>query len=392
MEEPSDHELLAAFARRESEEAFTALVARHVNLVHSTALRFTANLHHAEEITQAVFILLSRKAAKLPPRIVLPGWLYQTTRLTAAGFARGESRRRKREWEACMRSTLDETPPPAWDGLTPLLDEAMGRLRETDRNAIVLRFFDNRTARETGAALGLTEAAAQKRVTRALEKLRKILAQRGAPLPDPNTGAPPWPATQPTPVGFAATVAASAANNISPPPAITLLIKETMNRMTWLKLKFATGLCIAALATGGVTIVAMSQTSNSGDSATTPPPRPRIGTMGFAGVLEVHSIATSVRKMVFIVSGPVELLQASDDIGTAQQVHAFADHTAIVLYRNSARFPTEKDWQDECGRVKALVGAGIYFHMINERLTWEASDLTLVTADNLVVKKESDTR
>ena len=97
MPELDDHELLAEFARTESEAAFAALVARYVNLVYSTALRFAGNPHHAEEITQAVFIILARKAGKLSPHAVLSGWLYQTSRLTAANFMKGEIRRQHRE-------------------------------------------------------------------------------------------------------------------------------------------------------------------------------------------------------------------------------------------------------------------------------------------------------
>src|SRR5208282_4402107 len=179
MPELDDHELLAEFARNESEAAFTALVARYVNLVYSTALRFAGNPHHAEEITQAVFIILARKAGKLSPRTVLSGWLYQTALLTAANFVKGEIRRQRREQEAYMQSTLNEPEPDAWRQLAPQLDAAMGCLGETDRNAIVLRFFENKTAQEVGAALKLTEAAAHKRVNRALEKLRKFLLKRG---------------------------------------------------------------------------------------------------------------------------------------------------------------------------------------------------------------------
>src|SRR5579863_2341942 len=99
MPEPDDHQLLGEFARAGSEAAFAALAARYVNLVYSTALRFTGNTHHAEEITQAVFIILARKAASLSPRVVLSGWLYQTARLTAANFRKGEIRRQQREQE-----------------------------------------------------------------------------------------------------------------------------------------------------------------------------------------------------------------------------------------------------------------------------------------------------
>ena len=114
MPELDDHELLAEFARTESEAAFAALVARYVNLVYSTALRFAGNPHHAQEITQAVFIILARKAGKLSPRAVLSGWLYQTARLTAANFMKGEIRRQHREQEAYMQSILTEPDAAAW--------------------------------------------------------------------------------------------------------------------------------------------------------------------------------------------------------------------------------------------------------------------------------------
>src|SRR6266481_5082985 len=108
MPELTDHELLAEFARTESETAFATLVTRYVNLVYSTALRFTGNPHQAEEISQAVFIILARKAGKLSSRVVLSGWLYQTARLTAANLLKVEIRRQQREQEAYMQSIVNE--------------------------------------------------------------------------------------------------------------------------------------------------------------------------------------------------------------------------------------------------------------------------------------------
>ena len=96
MTEMDDHALLAEFARNHSEAAFATLARRHVSLVYSAALRFTANAHHAEEITQAVFIILARKADRLRRGTVLSGWLYQTARLTAANVVKGETRRQRR--------------------------------------------------------------------------------------------------------------------------------------------------------------------------------------------------------------------------------------------------------------------------------------------------------
>src|SRR5450432_1855332 len=182
MHERDDITLLREFAATESEAAFATLVQRHVNLVHSVALRSTGSSHAAQEISQAVFIILARKANSWPQHAVLSGWLYQTTRLTSANFLRGEIRRQKREQEAYMQSTLNESEPEAWRQVAPLLDDALDKLGERDRNAIVLRFFENKNLRDVGAGLGVNEDAAKMRVTRAVEKLRKLFLKRGVAL------------------------------------------------------------------------------------------------------------------------------------------------------------------------------------------------------------------
>src|SRR5688572_28017768 len=104
MTELDNHKLLAEFSVAESQDAFSELVKRHVNLVYSVALRHTSNTHSAEEITQAVFVLLAEKAPKISPRIVLSGWLYQTARLTALNYVRAEQRRAHREQQAYIES------------------------------------------------------------------------------------------------------------------------------------------------------------------------------------------------------------------------------------------------------------------------------------------------
>src|ERR1035437_4572421 len=182
MSELDDHQLLAEFARENSEAAFAALVPRHVNLVYSVAQQSVGNVHAAEEITQAVFIILARKAKSFSRKTILSGWLHQTTRLTAANFLRGEIRRQNREQEAYMQSTLNEPESEAWRQIAPLLDDAISRLGEKDRNAVVLRFFENKNLSEVGLALGASEDAAKMRVNRALDKLRKIFSKRGVTL------------------------------------------------------------------------------------------------------------------------------------------------------------------------------------------------------------------
>ena len=180
MPAANDMELVRDYARRNSESAFAELVRRHINLVYSVAVRFTGNPGDAADVTQAVFILLARKAANLSNRTGLTGWFYETTRLTAAGFLRSQNRRRFWEQEACMESDLNS--PEAgnlWRQLAPHLEAAMSRLGECDRTLLALRFYENKTGAEAAALLGIREEAAHKRTARALEKLRNFFAKRG---------------------------------------------------------------------------------------------------------------------------------------------------------------------------------------------------------------------
>jgi hypothetical protein len=266
----------------------------------------------------------------------------------------------------------------------------MGRLGEADRNAIVLRFFENKTDREAGAALKIPEATARKRVNRALEKLRKIFTKRGVSLPAALiASAVAASSVQAAPAGLAATVAAAAAKGTTISTAITMLVKGTMKTMTWLKYKFAAGVCLAALLIGGAATVAISQTSDGGKQTAPPAPPPKLATKGFAGILEVHSVSFSDTKIVFVVSGPCELLLGKMPVGSgeAQQVSAAADHTVVVWHRIGLFFPTAEAWRAECEQVKALTGKGIYLATAGENLTWRSGDLTMVETDNLRVFK-----
>jgi RNA polymerase sigma factor (sigma-70 family) len=257
MPELDDQELLAEFARTESETAFATLVARHVNLVYSAAWRFTGNAHHAEEITQAVFIILARKAGSLQRGTVLSGWLYQTARFTAANFVKGEIRRQTREQEVYMQSTLNTPDAAAWEQVAPLLDEAMGQLGKIDRDAVVLRYFENKTAAEAAAKLKLTEAAAHKRTNRALEKLRKFFTKRGVALSAAAVaGVVSANSVQAAPAGLAKTVCAAAAVKGAAAGGSTLaLVKGALKFMAWAKAKTAVAAGVGILLMAGTTTV-----------------------------------------------------------------------------------------------------------------------------------------
>ncbi len=211
MAHHTDHELLAEFVKTGSESAFAALVASYVNLVYSTALRHTNNPHHAEEITQAVFILLARKAGSLSSKTVLSGWLYQAARLTAANYRRDNQRRVQREQQAIMESTLNVPDDEPWKLIAPILDEAMNALGIADRDAVLLRYFENKPLAQVAAAMGVSEAAAEKRVSRALDRLHAMLTRQGvAPGATAIAGAITANAVQAAPAALPGSITAAA--------------------------------------------------------------------------------------------------------------------------------------------------------------------------------------
>ena len=262
MQELDDSALLREYVERDSEEAFAALVTRHVNKVYSVALRLTGNPHSAEEITQAVFVILARKSRQLGKRVILSGWLYQTARLTAVTFIRGGIRRARREQEACMQTALNENESDAWMQIAPLLDAAMAGLNEADRHAVVLRFFDGKSLREVGAALGANEEAAKKRVSRALEKLRRYFARRGVSSTTAIiAGAISANSVQAAPVALAKSVTAIAVAKGATASGSTLtLIKGALKIMAWTKAKTAIVVSVGVLLAAGTTMVVIHRT------------------------------------------------------------------------------------------------------------------------------------
>jgi RNA polymerase sigma factor (sigma-70 family) len=155
-------------------------VRRHVDLVHSAALRMVRDAHLAQDVTQGVFVALAKNAAPLADRPVLAGWLHRTAQNLAAQTVRTDVRRRAREQEAAaMNELLADQPEAIWEHVAPLLDEALGELAEPDRDAVLLRYFERKSAREMAQTLGVSDEAAQKRVSRAVERLREFFARRG---------------------------------------------------------------------------------------------------------------------------------------------------------------------------------------------------------------------
>jgi RNA polymerase sigma factor (sigma-70 family) len=218
----SDLDLLGQYARNHSQDAFSEIVRRHLDLVYSAALRQVHSSQLAEEVAQSVFADLARNAGSFgdggdasSPKTLTP-WLYAVTRRTAIDVIRKESRRQLREQIAVEMNHMNAPQSsagfqPAWTEIESFLDDAMAALEETDRSAVLLRYFENKTLREVGEALGASEDAAQKRVSRAVERLREFFSKRNviigasglAVLVSAN-------AVHAAPVGLATTISAAA--------------------------------------------------------------------------------------------------------------------------------------------------------------------------------------
>lgn len=247
-----DAELLRAYAESRSQAAFTELVRRHISLVYAVALRQVGgDTHLAQDVTQKVFVDLARKAGGLSRRAVLSGWLYRGARFAASDVVRAEQRRRRREQETqLMRDTQESRPADVtdWEQVRPVLDETLAELNEADRDAVALRFFENRSFAEIGRALCLNEEAARKRVERALEKMHGLLMRRGirstlVALPAVLSGQ----VTGAAPAGLAATVAGGVLAGVGTGTGGAFL---AFMSLTKLQVGLAVG--VVAVATGGI--------------------------------------------------------------------------------------------------------------------------------------------
>jgi len=277
MNATDDIPLLRRFAETRDENAFSQLVHRHINLVYSAALRQVRDRHMAEDVAQTVFIILAQKAATLSrTHTILSAWLLVVTRFSAMDALKVAARRARHEQKAAEINTMRQEKmeariEPLWGQIEPHLDHALAALRESDRQAIALRFFEDRSMRDVGAALGISEEAAKQRVFRAIEKLRSILSAKGATVPaGALTAAIAAHGVHTAPTALAATVTASA---ITGSTATTLsVVKGVLKLMLYAKLKnSAIAVIVILVLTGSTAVVLNKMTVAEAPKTTTVP-------------------------------------------------------------------------------------------------------------------------
>jgi RNA polymerase sigma factor (sigma-70 family) len=265
----SDGELLAEFARQRSGSAFAEVARRYSNLVYAAARRQVCEPSQAEDVTQAVFIVLAKKAASIPPA-KLPAWLLTVTRLCAKDANRKQFRRTLHEREAAMaRPELLQYTESFDPQIAACLDEAMGRLRSRDATAIALRYLQDKPLNDVAAVLGVSPNAAQKIVARALVKLRKILANRGVATASPAilSGALLQEATHVAPATLAISPSASGTLGLS-------IAKGVSHMLLWTKVKITAAVTTATLLISGAGIIAVMKTIDETEAADSLPRPP----------------------------------------------------------------------------------------------------------------------
>jgi RNA polymerase sigma factor (sigma-70 family) len=271
-----DDLLLTQAAAAGSREALAAIARQYAGFVYHAALRQVRDPHLAEDVTQAVFVILQDKVRTLRPGTVLHAWLFTTTRYAANNALKMRARRIHHERVAAtMRPEKVEAgnAAPLEPDVAPLLDAALAQLRADDRSAVLLSFFAKKSWRDVGTAIGVSEEAARKRVERAIVRLRRFFVKRGVEV----TGAA-IVATMSTSADAAAPAALveTIAGNLMSAPAtagtVGALAKGVMHMMTWAKIKLTCAVTALALSIVCATGAAMLRHGGAGDDKTVPPP------------------------------------------------------------------------------------------------------------------------
>lgn len=252
----SDWQLLSEFARDGEQAAFRELVTRHADFVYSSALRQVESTAVAADLAQQVFTSLAQKAASIATKIdtggSLLGWLHRATRYAALNHIRDDRRRREHERQAMEQLITNTQPAADWEQIRPILDEALDSLGDEDREAVLLRYFKNQDFRTVGLALGVSDDTAQKRVSRAVERLREFFLKQKITIGAAGlTVLISVNAVQSAPLGLVATISAAALAGTAVATSTAIATTTKTIVMTTLHKTLLT-VTVAALAGAGV--------------------------------------------------------------------------------------------------------------------------------------------
>ena len=297
----TDRELLAAYLQG-SHEAFRALADRYVGLIYATAKR-QAPPHLAEDITQAVFLLLAQRAHTLRNPQLLPAWLLKITRYCAANARRSDQRRHHHEQKAAAMATTISPPPLDTPDLDPHLDAALASLSAPDRTALLLRFYNDHSLAQIAASLSISEEAAKKRVARALEKLRKHFLRRGLPLALPLLATTLAQHSSAAPPALAAKVATAALTKSTAATSATLIAKGALKLMAYTTAKW----------TAAALLITVTTTAIIHSQKTATPPPPAIATP--AAIPTPSSILSTIQStpsILHVPQDPIPTIEVRD--------------------------------------------------------------------------------
>lgn len=274
----NDSELLQSFAATGSAQSFAQLLRRHAPMVYAATRRQVPDPSEADDITQAVFLVLMRRAAHLPPRVVLASWLLRTTHLACREARRAHARRRKHEQRAAaMRPDHSNAAELPDVDLAPILDAALARLSESDRAALVLRYLEEKSVEEVSQTLGVSLDSGQKRISRALARLRKRLGVGESALSAPSL-ASFWAAqghcAVPDALLHQLTTLTGGAGAAAASTTVAALGKGVLKTMFWLKVKIVAATALTALAVGSTAAVVAQQVLAPAPAVTVPPVAP----------------------------------------------------------------------------------------------------------------------
>lgn len=356
----SDHELLLLYVRDGSEPAFAELVGRHIGWVFSVCRRQVGDATLAQDVTQAVFIVLARKAATFKVATPITGWLHRTARYASSEALRREARRRRHERRAAaaiQESSMTTPPESMLAALGPDLDAALARLSATNREAVVQRYYAGRSFLEVSKALGVSEDAAKKRVSRALEQLHGMLRHRLAMLSVAGlastltaAGAEAAPST----LAVASVAASTSGKAVGPGQVADGVIKI----MAMAKLKFAAtvaaAVMVAAVSVGAVVIASQSSPppANSVATPATVPPQKTEDTIVLVGDPGLHRIVPRQWLRLTHDSNVIPRFEASLEIGTTPAWDMA--QAQILVARDGPRWTMLVQTQNQPQRVYGL--------------------------------------